>query len=38
MGLNIPNGQIVQELALNGSDAPDDETQRRAGIIKKALW
>ena len=36
MGLNISNEQIVQELALNGSDVHQMTAQLREGIIKKS--
>ena len=36
MGLNVSNEQIVQELALNGSDGQQMTAQRREGIVKKA--
>jgi len=37
MGLNVPNEQIAQELAVNSSDVQQMTTQLRDGIVKKPL-
>ena len=36
MGLNLSNEQIVQELALNGSEVQQMTTQLREGSVKKS--